>query len=389
MTQPTAPGAAGTPVEANLAIEGGAAILAPPQAFPQGLPPGALVVLPVKKPTEELIASMKEGPVAVSPDQMWKLLGFNGPAVQVTDNQGRPIMMGLEDLLGSLEKHWNENNEDLNRGRLFAQELMKYRRHEQAEKVLAKVVASGGTGQDWLGLGVAQLALEKWDKAESTLKGAQNLMPESPFPSLHLAKVCHAREELDRETEMVERAINVDPACVEAWAYLFSREREAKGDDAAERRVEELANATPNQATSAPFIAMQGVYAANEETREKALGWAQKAVERTPDNPLALISLSALHGQKRDFQAIIALLSKHEGKMSRDVRLANNYFEALFQAREMEKVTKLLNALAGSPDRQVKQFAVERSRLVAQYLQQQQQQLRGVASAAQQRRPAR
>jgi hypothetical protein len=95
-----------------------------------------------------------------------------------------------------------------------------------------------------------------------------------------------------------------------------------------------------------------------------------------------LISLSALYGQKRDFRAIVDLLSKHEPKMMRDVRLANNYFEALFQAREMEKVTKLLNALAGSPDRQVKQFAVERSRMVAQYFQQQQQALKGVAANA-------
>ena len=61
--------------------------------------------------------------------------------------------------------------------------------------------------------------------------------------------------------------------------------------------------------------------------------------------------------------------------MSRDVRIANNYFEALFQSRQIQKVTKLLNALAGSPSKEVKQFAIERSRLVAQYLQQQQQQL--------------
>ena len=66
--------------------------------------------------------------------------------------------------------------------------------------------------------------------------------------------------------------------------------------------------------------------------------------------------------------------------MTRDVRLANNYFEALFQAREIDRVTKLLNALAGSPHAEVKQFAVERSRAVAQFLQQQQQQL---ASAGQ------
>ena len=80
------------------------------------------------------------------------------------------------------------------------------------------------------------------------------------------------------------------------------------------------------------------------------------------------------------------LLQPHEGKMSRDVRLANNYFEALFQLRQIEKVTKLLNALAGSPKQDVKQFAIERSRLVAQFLQQQQQQLAGAAAGGQQRR---
>ena len=39
---------------------------------------------------------------------MWKLLGFNGPAVQVQDAEGRPITIGLDDLLDGLEKHWNE-----------------------------------------------------------------------------------------------------------------------------------------------------------------------------------------------------------------------------------------------------------------------------------------
>ena len=143
-----------------------------------------------------------------------------------------------------------------------------------------------------------------------------------------------------------------------------------------------LADAEPNKKTAAPFVAVQGVYAAAEETRDKAFTWALRAVERNPDDTLALISLSALYGAKQDFQGIINLLSRHEAKMTRDVRLANNYFEALFQAREMEKVTRLLNALAGSPDRNVKQFAVERSRMVAQYLQQQQQALRGVAANA-------
>ena len=52
---------------------------------------------------------------------------------------------------------------------------------------------------------------------------------------------------------------------------------------------------------------------------------------------------------------------------------------ALPEPRQLDKVTKLLNALAGSPNREVKQFAIERSRAVAQYLQQQQQQLAGAA----------
>lgn len=389
MTQSTPPGSAGTPVEANLSIEGGAAILAPPSAFQGGLPPGALIVLPIKQPTEQLAESMKEGPVALKPEQMWKLLGFNGQAVQIKDNQGRPIMVGLEDLLGSLEKHWLETPDDLNRGRLYAQELMKHRRAEPAEKVLAKIVASGGVGQDWLGLGIAQLAQEKWDKAESTLRGAQNLIPDSPFPSLHLAKALHAKEDLRAEQQMVEKAISVDVDCVEAWAYLFTRFREADSDEAAEVKLTELADAAPNKLSAAPFIAMQGVYAPKEETREKAIKWAKLGVERDSNNSLALISLSALYGQQKDFKAIIELLSQHEARMSRDVRLANNYFEALFQSREMEKVTKLLNALAGSPDRQVKQFAVERSRMVAQYFQQQQQALKGVAAnAASGQRPA-
>jgi tetratricopeptide (TPR) repeat protein len=372
----------GSVAEANLNIEGGAAILAPATAFPGGIPQGALVLLPIKKPTDELIEQLKVGPVALQPDQMWKLLGFNGPAVQIQDSQGRPISVGLDDLLASLERHCSEAPDDLNRARLYAQELMKYRRHEQAEKVMAKVVASGGSGQDWLGLGVAQLATEKWEKAESTLKGAQNLMPDNPFPSLHLAKVYQSKQDPALERQMAEKAISIDPNCVEAWAYYFARARETDGDAVAEGLVKSLSEAEPNKRTAAPFVAVQGVYAAKEESRDKALEWAKLAVARNPEDPLALISLSALYGQQRDYRAILDLLSKHEPKMMRDVRLANNYFEALFQAREMEKLTKLLNALGGSPDRAVKQFAVERSRLVAQYFQQQQQALKGVAGNA-------
>jgi tetratricopeptide (TPR) repeat protein len=234
-----------------------------------------MVVLPIKKPTDDLIESMKKGPVALELSTMWQLLGFNGPAVQIQDSQGRPIMVGLEDFLSSLERHWNEGSDDLNRGRILAQELMKHRRYEQAEKVLAQVVAGGGTGSDWLGLGVSQVALEKWDKAESTLKGAQNLMPDSPFPSLHLAKVYQAREDAALETQMTEKAISVDPGCVDAWAYLFARLREREGDEVAEKRVVELGDAEPNKKTAAPFVAVQAVYAGQEETRDKALDWAR------------------------------------------------------------------------------------------------------------------
>src|SRR5512143_1264165 len=162
MSQPNAPGGNSAP-QAALQLQGGAAIVAPVSAFPGGVPGNALVVLPLSKPSDELTNAMKKGPVALEVEQMWKLLGFNGPAVQVQDAEGRPIAIGLEDLLSGLEKHWAENKDDLNRGRLFAQELMRHGRHEKAEKVLAKVVANGGGGEDWLGLGVAQLNQEKWD----------------------------------------------------------------------------------------------------------------------------------------------------------------------------------------------------------------------------------
>jgi len=346
-------------------------------AFPGGVPGNALIVLPLSKPTDELTEAMKTGPVAVDQEHMWKLLGFNGPAVQVQDAEGRPIAIGLEDLLGGLERHWQENKNDLNRGRIYAQELMKYKRFDKAEKVLAKVVAAGGTGEDWLALGVAQLQLEKFDKAEGTLKGAKNLIPDNPFPLLHLAKVYRGKEDAAAERAAVQNAITIDPNCVDAWAYLFSHVRDADGEEVAIQVVTELADAEPNKRTAAPFIAVQGLYAASEDTRDKALEWAKKAVERNENDPLALVCLSALHGQKGELDQVIAVLQKHEAKMSRDVRLANNYFEALFQTRQIDKVTKLLNALAGSQNKEVKQFAIERSRVVAQYLQQQQKALAG------------
>jgi tetratricopeptide (TPR) repeat protein len=380
MTQPTAPGAPNP--AANLNLQGGAAIVAPVSAFPGGVPGNALIVLPLSNPSSELSEALKKGPLALEIDKMWELLGFNGPAVQVQDAEGRPIAIGLDDLLSGLEKHWSEDQNDLNRGRLFVQELMKYGKFERAEKVMSKIVALGGGGEDWLGLGVAQLQQEKWDKAEGTLKGAQNLLPDSPFPVLHLAKVFQGKKDSVNERAMIEKGISIDPNSVDAWAYLFTQVRGLEDEDAAIKAVIALADSEANKKTAAPFIALQGLYSADEATRDKALVWAKKAVERNENDPLALICLSALYGQNGDLDNVINTLQKHESKMASDVRLANNYFEALFQKREVNRVTKLLNALAGSSNREVKQFAIERSRAVAQFLQQQQQQLAAGAPRA-------
>jgi tetratricopeptide (TPR) repeat protein len=259
---------------------------------------------------------------------------------------------------------------------------MKYGRFEQAEKVLAKIVALGGAGEDWLALGVTQIQQEKWDKAEATLRGAQNLLPDNPFPALHLAKAFNGKGNAQEERAMVEKAIEIAPNSVDAWAYLFTQAQRKDGDEAGEAAVLELANREANAKTAAPFIAIQGIYAGIDDKRDKAITWAKKAVERNENDPLALICLSALYGQSGDLDKVIEVLSKHEAKMANDVRLAHNYFEALFQKRQLDRVTKLLNALAGSQNREVKQFAIERSRMVAQYLQQQQQQL---AAGAQRR----
>lgn len=367
---------------ASLQLKGGAAIVAPASAFPGGIPGNALIVVPITKPTDELEKQLAQGPFAVTQEQMWSLLGFNGPAVQVQDGEGRPITIGLDDLLSGLRDHWQENKSDLARGRAFAGELMKYRRFEEAEKVLAKIVAQGGGGEDWLSLGVAQLQQEKFETAEGTLKGARNLLPENPFPSLHLAKCYKGQGKTEDERAAIEHAILVQPNSVDAWAVLFVHVRDAQGEEAAIKAVTELADAETNKKSAAPFVAMQGIFAAQEETRNQALTFAQKAVERNPNDPLALISLSALLGQAGRIDEIVQLLAPHEASMVRDVRLAHNYFEALMHKREINRVTALLNKLAASSNKEVKQFAIERSRMVAQILQQQQQQVARASSAA-------
>jgi Tfp pilus assembly protein PilF len=357
----------------GITLTGGAAILAPITAFPNGVPSNAMVLIPLGPNGAPVEKKIVEGPVALTVDEVWKLLGFNGPAVQVQDEQGRPIAIGLEDLLAGLEKHWTENQEDLTRGRIFAQELMKYQRFAKAEQVLAKIVAFGGDGEDWLALGVTQLNQDKHDKAEGTLKGAQNLLKDNPFPSLHLAKLYKAKKDAKSERESALRAIQLEAQSVDAWAYYYNFLKEQEGsDEKASKAFEELATAPVNAKTAAPYVALQGFFASDEKTRDKAIGYAKKAVDRAPQDPLALLCLSALYGQQGKIDEVIKLLAPHEAVMQRDVRLAHNYFEALFQSRDMPKITALLNKLATSPVRDVKQFAIERSRAISQMLAQQQ-----------------
>jgi hypothetical protein len=140
-----------------------------------------------------------------------------------------------------------------------------------------------------------------------------------------------------------------------------------------------------NSKCAAPFVALQGFFSSdpkNEKAREVAIGYAKKAVARAPSDALALLCLSALYGQAGKVDDVVKLLAPHEAMMQRDVRVAHNYFEALFQMRDLPKITALLNKLATSPVREVKQFAIERSRAVSQMLAQQQQQLAATAQGA-------
>jgi len=372
MTQPQNQSPAASP---SLQLKGGAAIVAPVSAFPGGLPQNALVVVPVTKPTESLEEGLKAGPMVVTQEQMWSLLGFNGPAVQVTDAQGRPLTIGLEDLLEGLRSHYQENKADLGRARMFANELMKYRRFEEAEKVLARVVAGGGTGEDWVGLGVAQLQQKKLTEAEGTLLGARNLLATSPVPSLHLAQVQKLQGNREAERAAIEHAISVDAKSVDAWALLYMQVKDVSNEESALKVLTELADTATNKHSAAPYVALQGILAGQEETREQAMEWAKKAVDRDSKDPLALVSYTALLGQAGRLDEIVTLLAPVEGAMMTDARLANNYFEALFHKKDIQKLTQFLNKLGTSNDREVKQFAIERSRFVAQFLQQQQQKL--------------
>jgi hypothetical protein len=114
----------------------------------------------------------------------------------------------------------------------------------------------------------------------------------------------------------------------------------------------------------------------DEKTRDKAIGYAKKGVDRSPNDPIPLIVLSALYGQAGKIDEVVKLLAPHEALMQQDVRLAHNYFEALFQVEGHGRRSRRCST-SWRPRRtsEVKQFAIERSRAIAQMLQQQQQAL--------------
>ncbi len=361
----------------------GAAILAPPTAFQNGqLPPGAMILVPIGADGEALPKPIVEGPVALTNEQMWKLLGFNGPAVQVQDQEGRPVLIGLEDLLGGLEQMYKQDPSDTQRARIYAQELMKHERFDKAEMVIGKMVARGGDADDWLALGVVQTNLKKLDKAEGTLKGAANLAKESPIPYIHLAKVYELKEDHAKVKESLLKAIDIAGNFLDAWIGLYANEKDhGGGEAAAEKLLEDLASNEKNKKFAAPWIALQGFYVNEESTRDKAMKYAKKAVEVDPNDPMSLLSLSAIYGQQGRLDEVEKLLKPHESKMLTDVRLANNYFECLWQSRQIEKVTRFLNTLVRAENAQVKAFAQERAQGISRILQQLQHQAQGEAKS--------
>jgi tetratricopeptide (TPR) repeat protein len=341
-----------------------------------------MIVVPIGADGEALPKPLVEGPVALTNEQMWKLLGFNGPAVQVQDQEGRPVLIGLEDLLKGLEEMYKQDPTDVQRTRVYAQELMKHERFEKAEQIIGKLVARGGDADDWLALGVVQTNLKKFEKAEGTLKGAANLAKESPVPLIHLAKVYELKGDHEKVQATLTSAIDIAGNFLDAWIGLYTSIKEhGAGEAAAEKALEDLANSDKNKKFAAPYIALQGFYVNEESTRDKALAFAKKAVERDSNDPMSLLCLSAIYGQQGRLDEVEKLLRPHESKMLTDVRLANNYFECLWQSRQIEKVTRFLNTLVRAENAQVKAFAQERAQGISKILQQLQQQATGGTKA--------
>ena len=166
--------------------------------------------------------------------------------------------------------------------------------------------------------------------------------------------------------------MQIQPFAVDSWSYLFNCIKENESEEKAIAAIVELGDAPVNAKSAAPYVALQGFYSAEDSTRDKAIEFAKKGVARSPQDPIALLCLSALYGLANKLDEVVKLLQPHEAAMVQDVRLAHNYFEALFQQKDLQKVTSLLNKLATSSNREVKQFAIERAQAIKQMLAQQQ-----------------
>src|SRR5260370_12848189 len=99
------------------------------------------------------------------------------------------------------------------------------------------------------------------------------------------------KEKGDRkaERENVERAIQIDNASVDAWAYLANALRETGGGGEMIKQIDELGNAPVNAKGAAPYIPLQGFFAADAEDealRTPAIRFAKKALRRAPADPL-------------------------------------------------------------------------------------------------------
>src|SRR6185437_14943779 len=77
MTQPTVPNAPKPPQAGGAGIQpqGGAAILAPITAFPNGVPGNALVLIPLGPNGAAVENKIVTGPMALTMEEVWKLLG--------------------------------------------------------------------------------------------------------------------------------------------------------------------------------------------------------------------------------------------------------------------------------------------------------------------------
>jgi len=134
-----------------------------------------------------------------------------------------------------------------------------------------------------------------------------------------------------------------------------------------------------NAKSAAPFIALQGFYAAEDATRDKAIAFAKKGVERAPQtrSPFSACRRSMAVGQARE----VIKLSRRTSADAEDVRLAHNTSRRSPSSRDMGKITALLNKarhVVGARGEAVRDSSAPRA--ISQMLAQQQQALAATAN---------